>query len=394
MADMHNGTEFRDVEQVEQLIRDTAGPSGHFRENLLQRIGEIEMKKNRRLLKTTLMTASAAAVLGVAVIGSGFVSPVMADALKKVPLIGSVFTELKGEQLQEAVDKGMVTAPNLSVTHDGITLKVSDVLYDGTRLSVAIQREGVDNLDSMPSPYPPEGGIQMTPSGEPLPVVPMEEREKGYLEIPELLIDGKELEFKKGMQTGFGDYPSKANTAMYEITKGLELPDKFALTLKVKVTRVAEPFVFDIPVEINKSNVVLQPNTTKSYEDFSYTVKKVELTPASTRLVIDSTGPVPKTEEQTGEYSATMMYYDIVDENGNQVDQRMLGFFNKEPDTEYHVDELYAAFTQTPKSITIKPYTFTVKKSDWSIVGEVDGTTKHPRKKTYYKELETTIPVK
>ncbi|MFB5674955.1 DUF4179 domain-containing protein [Paenibacillus terreus] len=392
MADMHNGADFRDVEQVEQLIRDTSGPSGHFRENLLQRIGEIEMKKNRRLLKTTLMTASAAAVMGVAVVGSGFVSPVMADALKNVPLIGSVFTELKGEKLQEAVDKGMVTAPNLSVTHDGITLKVSDVLYDGTRLSVAIEREGASNLENMLSPYPGEGA--MTVSGEPIPVVPEEEQEKGYLEIPDLLIDGKELEIKKGMQTGFGDYPPKANTAMYEITKGLDLPDKFALTLKVKVTRVAEPFVFDIPVEINKSNVVLQPNATKSYEDFSYTIKKVELTPASTRLVIDSTGPVPKTEEQTGEYSATMMYYDIVDENGNQVDQRMLGFFNKEPDTEYHVDEQYAPFAQTPKSITIKPYTFTVKKSDWSIVGEVDGSTKHPRKKTYYKELETTIPVK
>ncbi|MFB5674956.1 DUF4179 domain-containing protein [Paenibacillus terreus] len=346
------------------------------------------MKKNRKLMKKTILTASAAAVLGVTVIGSGFASPVMADALKKVPLVGSIFTGLKGEQLQAIIDQGMVTAPDLSISHDGITLKVKEVLYDGTRLSVAIEREGVNNLD-MVSPYPSEGAL--TATGEPVPVIPEEEKEKGYLGFPVASVDGKEL---KMSGTSFGDYPSQDNTVLYEITKGLDLPDQFTLTLKTEVTRVAEPFVFKIPIKINPSNVDLKPEATKSYEDFNYTVKQVELTPISTRLVIDSKGKVPKTEEQTGEYSATMMYYDIVDENGNAVDQRMLPFFNREPDTEYHVDELYAPFAQTPKSITIKPYTYTVKTSDWSIVGGVDEKTKHPTKKNYYKDLEITIPVK
>lgn len=75
----------------------------------------------------------------------------MAAALENLPLIGSVFKTAEGA-LGAAVDKGMVTFPNVSVTHDGITLKVVEAYYDGNRLSVGMVREGAE-LDGVMMPW-------------------------------------------------------------------------------------------------------------------------------------------------------------------------------------------------------------------------------------------------
>ncbi|MCG7375435.1 DUF5643 domain-containing protein [Paenibacillus sp. ACRSA] len=90
-----------------------------------------------------------------------------------------------------------------------------------------------------------------------------------------------------------------------------------------------------------------------------------------------------------------MMYYDLVDDEGNIINQKRLSFFHSIPKSQYHVNELYDALERLPKFITIKPYTFTVKPADWSIVGEskgADGKVVYENK-TYIQDLEMTIPV-
>ncbi|WP_020433403.1 DUF5643 domain-containing protein, partial [Paenibacillus riograndensis] len=207
----------------------------------------------------------------------------------------------------------------------------------------------------------------------------------------------------------FGDLPGQRNAFIGEMTHGLNLPDKFELTIQTKVTNVEEPFEFKVPVKVDNNALVLKPDVTKSDGQFSYTVKELYLSPVSTRLVVDSQGPVPQSPEQTGDYSASKVYYEIVDDQGNELDQRMLGFFNGKPATEYHIDDLYSPFAGKPKSITIKPFTFTVKNADWSIVGEKkdskgnyvtgkdrlgnDSWKDSMGTRTYLKDLEVTIPV-
>lgn len=390
-------TEEEQMMQIRRTVKQRKMPEVSYADRIMERVENMD-RRSRRLshrkgswAKKTAISVSAAAVLGGVVLGSGFVSPVMADALKKVPLIGSVFQYNLDPSLKQASVSGLTTAPNLSVTRDGLTMSIKEVMYDGTRLAFMIERQGMDD-DTVLSPYLPEGATNV--SGEAQKKVPVEQQKKGYMFMPEVTIQGK-----TGFFGSFTDAVGKTedgkfirNMAMYEITSGLsekQLPNEFDMTVKMNVSGFKEPFEFQVPVKnLAKGNVVLHPNQTQSSGSFSYTVKSIELTPVTTRLILDSKGSVPSTPEQSGEFSATKMYYDIVDQDGKPLDQKMIGFFHQNPKTEYHEDETYSPFAQKPTSITIKPYTMTVKK-DWSVVEDGKGQPV----KTYHKDLEMTIPV-
>ncbi|GJM74185.1 hypothetical protein HMSSN036_64010 [Paenibacillus macerans] len=287
--------------------------------------------------------------------------------------------------MKAAMDQGLVKDPNLSVTHDGVTLKLRDLLYDGTRLSFVLDREGVD-LENTIAPFTEQEK-------------PEDQLPKGYIKTggPKIFIDGKEFSNKEATSLGYGDFPPRDNAlrAEWQLNDKTAWGNEFELTIRTEVTGVDESFEFKVPMKIADNAVLLKPNATKTYEDFSYTVNELVITPVTTRLVIDSTGKVPRSAEQTGDYIASMMYYDIVDDQGNLLTQNKFGYFHSEPKTEYHVDELYSPFNGTPKSITIKPFTLTVNKNDWSVVGEgKDSNGTYSRgDKTYIKELEVTIPV-
>ncbi|WP_197492058.1 DUF5643 domain-containing protein [Paenibacillus jamilae] len=320
-------------------------------------------------LKRVLLTTSAFAILGSGAAMPKFISP-----------IASAATDAKSEQ---------TTSSNQSLTQDGVTLKLGDVFYDGTRLSFSIEREGKNLPDGVVSLYIPMDAK----ASESLKkyMVPEKDQKKGYIKRPEILIDGKA--FKSF--GSFGDKVSKKNTVQAEYNQLGSLPDEFEMTVQVGVTRISKPFVFKVPVKKEGNMVSVKPNKTQKSGDFSYTVKQLDITSHTTRLVLDSEGQVPASPKQTGKYAPSMMYYDIVDDQGKTLQQQKVGFLNKKPRTKYHTDELYSAIGSKPQYVTIKPYTFTVDPSDWSIVGQgkgADGKFK-TGDKTYIKELEMTIPV-
>lgn len=390
-------TEEEQMMQIRRTVKQTKMPEVSYADRIMGRMEQMDRRsrttthRKGKWAKKAAISVSAAAVLGGVVLGSGFVSPVMADALKNVPYIGSVFQYNFDPSLKQASVSGLTTAPNLSVTRDGLTMSIKEVMFDGTRLAFMIERQGMDD-DTVLSPYLPEGATNV--SGEAMKKVPVEQQKKGYLFMPEVTIQGK-----TGFFGSFTDAVGKTedgklirNMAMYEITSGLsekQLPNEFNMTVKMNVSGFKEPFEFQVPVKnLAKGNVVLHPNQTQSSGSFSYTVKSIEITPVTTRLILDSKGSVPSTPEQSGEFSATKMYYDIVDQDGKPLDQKMIGYFHQNPKTEYHEDETYSPFAKKPTSITIKPYTMTVKK-DWSVVEDEKGKPV----KTYHKDLEMTIPV-
>lgn len=392
MGRLPDRTESAEMEAIERMIRHSAMPKTSMSGEIIDKIGEMNMSRtrkhaanNRKVWKRTVVAASAAAILGGGIIGSGFVSPAMAEALKQVPVFGTIFKGTTEEAVKAAMDQGLVKDPNLSVTHDGVTLKLRDLLYDGTRLSFVLDREGVD-LENTIAPFTEQEK-------------PEDQLPKGYIKTggPKIFIDGKEFSNKEATSLGYGDFPPRDNAlrAEWQLNDKTAWGNEFELTIRTEVTGVDEAFEFKVPVKIADNAVLLKPNATKTYEDFSYTVNELVITPVTTRLVIDSTGKVPRSAEQTGDYIASMMYYDIVDDQGNLLTQNKFGYFHSEPKTEYHVDELYSPFNGTPKSITIKPFTLTVNKNDWSVVGQgKDSNGTYSRgDKTYIKELEVTIPV-
>ncbi|WJH35939.1 DUF4179 domain-containing protein [Paenibacillus sp. CC-CFT747] len=79
---------------------------------------------------------AAAAVTALAVLGSAFVSPAAAAQLRQVPGVASVFRLAGDFGLQAADEKGLVTTVDQQADDQGIELRISEALYDGTRLSI------------------------------------------------------------------------------------------------------------------------------------------------------------------------------------------------------------------------------------------------------------------
>lgn len=323
-----------------------------------------------QLLKKSALTVTAAAVLGALIPGAGTLPAAKAAALNEALKPTLPYSSLLAAASDAA---GNAAAANLSVTHDGVTLRLSHLIYDKTRLSFVIERQGAN--------FPDDESV----------VILNEEREKdkkgkGYIKRPTLLIDGQEM----NDWGSFGDSGRIKNACMYQIGKKADWPDQFELTIQAQVTGIDETFEFKVPVEMDKKSIEVKPNATKKHKGFSYTVKELYFSSSSTQLIIDSTGKVPATSKQTGKYIASMMYYDIVDDQGNLLQQQRFPYYNSLPKTKYHIDELYSPVKGTPKYVTIKPFTLTVDKNDWSVVGD---TEKSVGTKTYWKELEMKIPL-
>lgn len=390
MGRLSEQTEYTEMNNIEQMIRESSFSKHDLSSQIMNRIGENEMSRTtfsfqRSVFKKTAVAASVVVLLGAGTIGAGFVSPAMADALKVIPGLGVIYEGTSAKGIETAMEKGMISEPEQAVTHDGITLKLANLLYDGTRLSFVLEREGAE-LENVASPYFMEGAN-----------IPKDKQEKGYVERPTLLANGKEIKFSSG---GFGDSAHQKNAFFVELTHGLNLPDQFELTIQTKVTKVEEPFEFKVPVQIENNALVLKPGISKSDSQFSYTVKELYISPVSTRLIVDSKGLPPESPQQSGDYSASKVYYEIVDDQGNALNQHQFGYFSKKPETAYHIDELYSPFTVKPTKITIKPFTLTVKNDDFSIVGQKKDSNgnilpgeENQGDRTYLTNLELTIPV-
>ncbi|WP_340006621.1 hypothetical protein MHH52_03250 [Paenibacillus sp. FSL K6-0276] len=138
---------------------------------------------------------------------------------------------------------------------------------------------------------------------------------KGLLGMPVVkLPGGEEVRFGSSRT---GDIYGQPNTLLLELNEvqNTELFGfEFELSVSVPVAQIEEPFVFQVPVKkVTEEVIRLTPYQTKSRGSFSYTVQNLDITPATTRIVINSMGEVPVSPEQTGEYSPTEVFYQIED---------------------------------------------------------------------------------
>ncbi|OMD34920.1 DUF4179 domain-containing protein [Paenibacillus odorifer] len=378
-----NQTEEQRLQQIAETVQSHEMPITSYSDQIMNRIEKMEVQGNRRkntnsrLYKKTLIAACTAAVVGTLIIGTGLIPPAWADKLSQVPILGSIFSSLDDPGLKNAAEKGLTTNPDVSITHDGVTLKISDVMYDGTRLVLGFEREGIQNDLVMAK-------ITNFRNND------FDQSVKGLLGMPVVkLPNGKEVKFGSSRTGDIYGQPNTLLLELNEVQNTEEFGDEFEVSVSVPVAQVEEAFVFQIPVKkVTEEAIRLTPDQTKSRGTFSYTVKNLDITPATTRIVINSTGEVPVSPEQTGEYSPTEMFYQIEDDQGNIIEPYNRGYNLYPAIPLLIVDKIYAAFSETPKYVTIKPYTCTFDK-DLNLLKDADGQ----RIKTFYKELEQTIQI-
>lgn len=79
---------------------------------------------------------AAAVVISGILVASSFISPVIAGALERIPVINAVFNFIEDKGIQNAIDKGFSTKMNRTATDKGIFVTITEVLYDQGRLNI------------------------------------------------------------------------------------------------------------------------------------------------------------------------------------------------------------------------------------------------------------------
>lgn len=308
-------------------------PSEDVFENILDSLEENNRvnKKGYRYIKRTLVSVGAVMILAVVLISSAFVSPVMAEVVRNIPVIGSIFEYMGDSGLKDAEDQGLVSAIRQSAEDNGIRITIEDALYDDARIVISFKEECKGEF-------------------------------KNFLNINnDLLIDDKQA---PGF--GIGITSKKAAEGVYvglltidigdpaDVDPGIskdpkfftgKLPDEFRLGFHInEIEEVKGTWYFDIPIsktESQKLTTKFKPQISKTHKDATLTLSEVIFAPSCVGLTFD-------TEPFGGTGVGT---YRVFDEKGNELE--VICDSIEEP--------LYLPVKDVPKALKIIPYTPNVR---------------------------------
>lgn len=302
--------------------------------------------RNKRKRKAWYVAASALLIIG-GILASGFISPVMAETLKKVPFIGQIFDSLGDDLLQHANRNGMSVPVNLSATDNGITLTITEVLYDGATIKLGFKEES-----------PAE-----------LPVITPNFRR---FEMPNLSSDDPTISWIYAMTKTRAKSPTEhigiltfgsMNGEILEQSD--KIPDNFTLSFTIKqvgdVNGVKGKWEFHVPIKLNNAPTkkISVMETKKTLDGRGYiTLQSVIASPLGTEIRFltksENTSRDPDNTGFRGENSS----YQVVDEDGNEfaLEGGLGGYRGTRPkNAEYELVYQYAPLPEHTKMIRFFP---------------------------------------
>lgn len=339
--------EDKDFEQLKKQIRETP-VTVDLVERTMQRYETIYRRKSGGLRtsgrRKAILTVICAVMVFTFVLGTGFISPTLAASLKQLPGMSTLFRFAGDLGLKTADEKGMLATPGLSDTHEGLTLNIPVVMFDGTRVSIGIERKTSEKKFA---------GVNL----------------QGLIETLTLSINGEPINSFAPANTSntIDPYTVKGdndNSAIVQFSDlrnqgGKSFPDKFELTMNMSLLGIHEPFEINLPVEKNTSdNLILMPSISRTYGDIDLNLQKVEFTPITTIISTRIYLPVDSSLPNLG--------YDIFDDKGKKLNLITGHGWNPTDGNELMTDTLFEPFLSIPKSITIKPYKYVYKDEDKS----------------------------
>jgi hypothetical protein len=295
-----------------------------------------QRRVNRARRRTVISAAVAASVACVMVVG--FTVPSLAEALREAPVIGSVFKLVGDSSLKTAQEEGIVTEINQSATDKGYDVKITEVLFDGSQLSIGYVLSSDEELPEDVNPF------------------------------PEFSIDG-ESHFTHGA-SGHGDrIDAHTYAGLLKMDAAQKMPESFELGLTFsKFGDTKGTWAFSFPVkEQSKDNKTVMPMQPKTYGGTTILIEKITFAATATEVV----GQI-KQPSATGLASlAGLVDFELVDDKGNVVKN----YSNSGNGPSFK--ELFPPVQETPKSITIRP----IRRSN------------EPLDAATVKGLEMTIPI-
>lgn len=292
------------LEKLDKIIQNTAPP----------------MKKKKSKLKIVSYTAGAAAVALFIFVGSASVSPAMAKIASHVPLIGTFFNDVQDEGLQIAGQKGLTQIIDQSSKDSGITLTITEMFYDGTRLVFGYTQESLFAI--------------------------------GELERPTFEVNGREINFSSSYSGEFIT-PQKYK-GMVEINPTEELPEEFELNMRIDaIGLIPGKWKFQFHVKQSNQVLVIRPEEAQIIEEMKVKINSLKIGPAGTDLAVQITSK----EEEMNLEPYDLEFF-LVDDRGNVLD--LLGK-DAHGDTENGVVETQVGYLFNPlkegtKKVSVIPY--------------------------------------
>ncbi|MBB3132229.1 hypothetical protein FHS19_006958 [Paenibacillus rhizosphaerae] len=374
---MSNHSEDKEIMHLKRLIRDTPIEVDLAEKTINRYYSGTNNKKNKRIRqiklrnKAIVTAASVVAVFALA-IGTGFVSPVMASSIKQIPGINTIFQIAGDLGLKTADEKGLAETLDASDSHNNLTLKVPVVVFDGTRVSIGIERETLEQKYLRSNFQEMISDIGLSINGEPISsYAPVNTSNS----IDPYTIPGKDN------NSAIIQFSDRFNQG------GEEFPEKFNLTLNIKVPGIEEPYKIDLPVvENTNDNLVLNPSISRKSGDINLKLEKVEFTPITTAI----TTRIEIPENLKIATSLPLLGYDILDEKGNKLKLVNGNGWNPTGGNYLIYDSRFEPFNSIPRSITIKTFKYLYKDKNRT---QLDLNSNGTPKIEYIPDLEITLPI-
>ncbi|WP_145414773.1 DUF4179 domain-containing protein [Paenibacillus xylanexedens] len=303
---------------------------------------QAHMKHSRRThkgLRRTAGVAVAAGVLGLTVFASGFVSPAMADSLRNIPLIGSLFSSIEADMgLRTAGNEGLTTPVNSSFTYQDVKFKVLETVYDGTRAAFLVHVTAPNLNQGM---YDNGKDIVKLSSGV----------ENVFFDV-----NGSRPDSGLFYSSAGANEPDKL---LFEQVIPADhtgaIPDQFEAKVKLKLQGMDHEFELTVPFTKSTTDTHnVQPNSTIENDLYSVTVNKAEVTPITTRLTASIALKGEETLSKKEEKQLREIRFAVYDDQGRQL--TALSGEGKYEANQLNWESIYATTAKDVKYLVVKPF--------------------------------------
>lgn len=296
-------------------------------------------KRVHKPLRRTAGAAVAAGVLGLTVFASGFVSPAMADSLRNIPLIGSLFSSIEADMgLRTAGNEGLTTPVNSSFTYQDVKFKVLETVYDGTRAAFLVHVTAPNLNQGM---YDNGKDIVKLSSGV----------ENVFFDV-------------NGSRPDSGLFYSSAganepDTLLFEQVIPADhtgaIPDQFEAKVKLKLQGMDHEFELTVPFTKSTTDTHnVQPNSTIENDLYTVTVNKAEVTPITTRLTASIALKGEETLSKKEEKQLREIRFAVYDDQGRQL--TALSGEGVYQANQLNWENIYATTAKDVKYLIVKPF--------------------------------------
>jgi len=235
-------------------------------------LASLSLPTGRRVWRKVGYASIAACVAFGGIVGASLVNPDIAKAFRSLPILGSVFEMLGDDGIRQSGKAGLSSRSSVTAEDQGIAMTITEVLYDGVRLSVG---------------YVIEGGGDLRP------------------ERPEMIVNGKPVNFSAGARS---EKAKEINVGLIDYKPTDLLPDQFTLKLEYRKMQdweskadgipqtIKGDWTFTIPVKKLTDGVSVyafgdQDAPRIQSQDVTLTAKKVTFSPATTSVEVDMIEP-------------------------------------------------------------------------------------------------------